>query len=107
MGIEFNTGRGRYRLGAAGALEKLPDAVSITLVLERSDGIEKVAFKCTVSSNLLDREVEAVDAVWLTDQLALWIEREFEMTRELALKSIRTERSLMTLTFDESNRGPF
>ncbi len=107
MSIEFNTGRGRYRLATAGALEKLPDAVSITLVLERSDGIEKVAFRCTVSSNLLDRDVASIDAEWLTEHLAPWIEREFEMTRELALKSIRTERSLMELTFDQSNRGPF
>jgi hypothetical protein len=29
------------------------------------------------------------------------------MTREYALKSIRSERKLLELSFDESNRGPF
>ena len=29
------------------------------------------------------------------------------MTREYALKSIRSERKLMELVFDGSNRGPF
>jgi hypothetical protein len=29
------------------------------------------------------------------------------MTREAALKSIRSERKLLEIVFDEANRGPF
>lgn len=46
-------------------------------------------------------------AVGLVRKLATWIERDFEMTRENALKSIRAERKLMEIVFDASNRGPF
>ena len=43
----------------------------------------------------------------LITRLAPWLEREFEMTRENALKTIRTEHKLLELAFDTSNRGPF
>ena len=41
------------------------------------------------------------------DRITPWLEREFEQTREAALKSIRTERKLLEISFDAANRGPF
>ncbi len=49
----------------------------------------------------------SADTDELLGKLAHWIERDFEMTREYALKSIRSERKLLELIFDASNRGPF
>ena len=83
--------------------QTLPDSTLLTLSLERRDGIEKVAFQCRV-----DRTLAAPsDSEELLAKLAPWIERDFEMTRENALKSIRSERKLLELVFDESHRGPF
>ena len=70
--------------------------------LERRDGIEKVAFQCRVAKTLVPDDMAAI-----LGKLGSWIERDFEMTRESALKSIRSERKLMEVVFDESNRGPF
>ena len=41
------------------------------------------------------------------ERLGSWIEREFEQVREQALKTIRSEKRLMELSFDSANRGPF
>ncbi len=87
-----------------GAPERLPDAVAVTLALERADGIEKLVLRCRIAASLLGG-AHAADAI--VEKLKPWIEREFEMTREYALKSIRSERKLLELSFDESNRGPF
>jgi hypothetical protein len=43
----------------------------------------------------------------LIERIAPWLEREFEQTREAALKSIRAERHLLEISFDASNPGPF
>ncbi len=43
----------------------------------------------------------------LLARLQPWVEREFEMLREAALKSIRSERKLYEVALDDSNRGPF
>jgi len=43
----------------------------------------------------------------LIERIAPWLEREFEQTREAALKSIRTERHLLEISFDPTNPGPF
>jgi hypothetical protein len=104
VALELQTARGIYRLELAGAPEQLPDALVLTLALERRDGIEKVGLRCRIASSLLTpaREADAVLAA-----LKPWIEREFEMTREYALKSIRSESRLLELSFDETNRGPF
>jgi len=83
--------------------QMLPDGTLLTLSLERRDGIEKVALQCRVDKAL----VNSLDSDALLGKLAHHIERDFEMTREYALKSIRSERKLMELVFDESNRGPF
>ena len=37
----------------------------------------------------------------------LWMAREFEQVREAALKSVRIEKKLFGLTFDQGRRGPF
>ncbi len=36
-----------------------------------------------------------------------WFEREFEQTREAALKSLRTERKPLMVRFDRDHPGPF
>lgn len=104
MALELQTARGMYRLQLAGVSERLPDALVVALALERGDGIEKVVLRCRIASSLLGGE-HAPETI--LKKLKPWIEREFEMTREYALKSIRSERKLLELSFDESNRGPF
>jgi len=104
VAVELNTARGIYRLELAGAPERTPDAVVVTLAMERADGIEKVVLRFRIESSLLGG---AGDADAILKKLKPWIEREFEMTREYALKSIRSERKLLELSFDASNRGPF
>ena len=103
MPIELKTSRGRYSLALAKEPESLPDATVITLSLERRDGIEKVAFQCRIASDL--NPPTTPDDILM--KLVPWLEREFEMTRENALKSIRSERKLLEIVFDASRRGPF
>ena len=76
----------------------------LTLSLERADGIEKVALRCRIASTLIDSTATPEN---LIDRIAPWIEREFEQTREAALKSIRTERKLHEISFDATHPGPF
>ena len=100
--MELKTSRGIYRLTLAKEPQMLVDGTLLTLSLERGDGIEKVAFQCRIAKALVPDDVDAI-----LGKLSPWLERDFEMTREAALKSIRSERKLMELVFDESNRGPF
>ncbi len=79
----------------------------MTLALEQADGMERVVFRCRIDAKLLAAAPASVDIEPILAALVPWIEREFEQTRELALKSIRGERKLLELVFDESNRGPF
>ncbi len=104
MTIELKTSRGAYALALAREPERLPDALVVTLSLERRDGIERLALRYRIAASLLgaDATPESVVA-----RLAPWIERQFEMTREFALKAIRSEHQLLEIAFDESNRGPF
>jgi len=83
--------------------ENLPDELLLTLSLERLDGIEKVAFQCRIDTML----VVGLNSDEIIARLAPWIGRDFEMTRENALKSIRSERKLLEIVFDASKRGPF
>jgi hypothetical protein len=83
--------------------EMLPDATVLTLSIERLDGIEKVALQFRVSLSLVGN----LDLDEILGRLAPWIERDFEMTRENALKSIRSERKLLEIRLDVGNRGPF
>ena len=103
MTFELKTSRGPYNLLLTKEPQTLPDATLLTLSLEHRDGIEKVALQCRVDRTL----AASPDSKELLTKLAHWIERDFEMTREYALKSIRSERKLLELVFDESKRGPF
>jgi hypothetical protein len=100
----LNTPRGIYTIANARALERTDDAVVLTLSLERADGIEKVALRFRIATALIG----ATDSPEkLIDRIAPWLEREFEQTREAALKSIRTERKLLEIFFDATHPGPF
>jgi hypothetical protein len=106
MAVEITTGRGLYRLVSAAPPEDQPDAIVLTLALERADGVERVAFRCRIRRDLLDPET-GTNLDKLIAGIAPWVTREFEATREAALKSIRSERRLYEVAFDDANRGPF
>jgi hypothetical protein len=76
----------------------------LTLSLERADGIEKVALRCRIATALLSSSDSPEK---LIERIAPWLEREFEQTREAALKSIRTEHKLHEISFDAAHPGPF
>jgi len=103
MSIELRTGRGIYRLAEAAPSEEAPEALTLTLALERADGIERVVFRCRIARALLNADPQADQ---LTARLAPWIEHDFEQIREAALKSIRTERRLFELSFDPDKPAP-
>ena len=100
----MKTGRGIYAIVNARPVERNADSVVLTLSLERADGIEKVALRCRIA-NALPGSPGSPEQ--LIERITPWLEREFEQTREAALKSIRTERKLLEISFDESNPGPF
>ena len=104
MAIEIMTGRGVYRLTAAAPLEYIDSSVVLTLAMERADGIERVVTRCRIARELAGEPLEADRII---ERLNGWIAREFETTREAALKAIRSERRLHEITFDQANRGPF
>ena len=88
----------------AAPIERVGDVANVTVSLERADGIEKVALKFRIADGLMWPGEFEVDPL---EELTPWIEREFEVTREAALKTIRTERRLLEITFDRATRGPF
>jgi hypothetical protein len=100
----LKTGRGIYAIVNTRPMERTSDHVVLTLNLERADGIEKVALRCRIATGLLGA---ADSSEKLIERLAPWLEREFEQTREAALKSIRSERRLLEISFDATNPGPF
>jgi hypothetical protein len=100
----LKTGRGTYAIQNARPVERAADAVVLTLSLERADGIEKVALRCRIATSLIHGGDTPEK---LIERIAPWLEREFEQTREAALKSIRTERHLHEISFDATNPGPF
>ena len=104
MTVEIVTGRGAYRLLAAAPLEYDNSSVVLTLAMERADGIERVVTRCRIARELAG---EPPDADAIIERLKEWIAREFETTREAALKAIRSERRLHEITFDQANPGPF
>ena len=104
MPTNLNTARGIYAITSARPLERSADAVVLTLSLERADGIEKVALIVRIATSL----ISAYDSPEkLIERIAPWLEREFEQTREAALKSIRTERKLHEISFNANHPGPF
>lgn len=102
MAVEITTARGPYRIIEAAPADLAAHATVLTLALERADGIERVVFRCRIDAALID--ASTIDD--LIVKLRPWLEREFEMTREAALKSIRSERKLHEFVLDANNRGP-
>ena len=100
----MKTGRGNYAIANARPIEQTADSVVLTLSLERADGIEKVALRFRIATNLIGATDPPEE---LIERIAPWLEREFEQTREAALKSIRTERKLLEISFDATHPGPF
>jgi hypothetical protein len=100
----LNTGRGIYAIVNARPVERNADSVVLTVSLERADGIEKVALRCRIATSLISADDSPEK---LIERIAPWLEREFEQTREAALKSIRTERKLLEISFDATHPGPF
>jgi hypothetical protein len=104
MAVEIVTGRGVYRLSAAGPIEDTDAETVLALAMERADGIERVVILCRIARGLIK---EAAESEILIARVGGWLERDFEATRESALKAIRSERRLYEVRFDETNRGPF
>ena len=100
----MNTGRGIYAIVNARPVERNADSVVLTLSLERADGIEKVALTLRIATSMISADDSPEK---LIERIAPWLEREFEQTREAALKSIRTERKLLEISFDAEHPGPF
>ena len=103
MALEISTARGPYRIIEAAPAAVGADAIVLTLAFERADGIERVVFRCRVDPDLAGSSTSAD----LVLRMRPWLEREFEMTREAALKSIRSERKLYEIVFDNAHCGPF
>jgi hypothetical protein len=104
MAAEIMTGRGIYRLAVLSPLEYTEADVLLTLAMERTDGIERIVTKCRIARSLI-KEPHATEVI--IEQLKGWIGREFETTREASLKSIRSEKRLHEIIFDQANPGPF
>jgi len=77
----------------------------LTLSVARADGIEKVAFRVKIAKSILPSPDDSPDK--LIERIATWLEREFEQTREAALKTMRTEHLLLEISFDAEHPGPF
>jgi len=89
----FQTSRGLYSLSIAVSPERAADLEVITLALDAASGIERFAFQCVLPADLnADREQSAV-----LEKLTPIVARDFEVIREAALKSIRTDRKLYRL----------
>lgn len=104
--MQIKTGRGLYNLAIARPPETVRDGIVMTLAMERADGIERVMMRCRIATELIGADT-APGAAKLIERLAPWLEREFEQTREAALKSIRAEHKLWELSFDTNHRGPY
>jgi len=94
-----------WQAESAAPLERSADSVVLTLSMTRADGIEKVAFRCRIATVMLQSADDSPDK--LIERLAPWLEREFEQTREAALKTMRTEHRLLEISFDSAHPGPF
>ncbi len=107
---EINTGRGLYRLSLAAPPAFTADEITLTLSFERADGLERFAFLCTIARALAETpgvHERETDAGAMLARLGPWFEREFEQTREAALRSLRSERKPLTVRFDREHPGPF
>ncbi len=102
----MKTAAGVFTVASAAPPERVPGSVALTLILERGDGIEKFALRCRIAAGLIGDAV-ADSAEKLIERIAPWLEREFEQTREAALKSIRADRRVLEISFDAAHPGPF
>jgi len=103
---EINTGRGLYRLSFGAPPAITADGITLTLSFERADGLERVGFLCTIARALAEASGDSGAGAMLS-RLGPWFEREFEQTREAALKSLRSERKPLMVRFDREHPGPF
>lgn len=103
---EINTARGLYRLSLAAPPAIAADEITLTLSFERPDGLERVSFLCTIARAIVEAPGD-LEADAILSRLTLWFEREFEQTREAALKSLRSERRPLTVRFNREHPGPF
>ncbi len=103
---EINTGRGLYRLSLAAPPVTTAYDITLTLSFARADGLERVGFLCTIA-RAIAAALDESDIDAMLARLAPWFEREFEQTREAALKSLRSERRPLTVRFDHEHPGPF
>ena len=114
MPTTLKTGHGIYAIASAAPIARAAGSVVLTLSLERADGIEKFALRCRIATELIrtaelnsPENADSDSPEKLIERIAPWLERDFEQTREAALKSIRAERHLLEISFDASNPGPF
>jgi hypothetical protein len=106
MSATIKTARGVYAIKIAVPIDHADDFSVVTLGLERADGIEKIALKIRIADSLLmSAQIDTPEKI--VARLAPWLEREFEQTREGALKAIRTEQRLLEISFDAAHPGPF
>ena len=98
MSIEFKTGRGIYRLSFAIPAETAGADAILPLALERTDGIERVVFRCRIEGASASDVGKTPAADALLGRIAPIIQRDFETIREAALKSIRSERKLVEIS---------
>ena len=82
------------------------DEITLTLSFERADGLERVGFLCTIARAIAGAPGD-FEAGAMLSRLTPWFEREFEQTREAALKSLRSERRPLNVRFDREHPGPF
>ena len=104
--VLLNTARGAYRLSLVEQTAAGVGPWMLTLSAEHAGGLEKFAFRCHIAPELLE-EAAIADPTVACARLAGWLEKQFEQIREAALKSIRSERRLAEIEFDEACPGPF
>lgn len=101
--MEIRTTRGIYKIGSAAPNEHRDGHWIITVSLNHVDGLERFAFRCAVTDEL----VAARGGGDITPaDLADWIAASFETLRESALRSLRMEHRVWQVSFDTVNPGP-
>jgi len=101
VAVDLKTGRGIYRLDFAAGPERVGHDLILPLALARADGIERVVFRCRINGMECD-ESRSPMTDQVLDRIAPSIEREFEIIREAALKSIRSEHKLVEIALSQS-----
>jgi hypothetical protein len=101
----INTARGVYLLRLGSKLEATEDTVGLTIVLERADGVERVALRCLIPAGQLSDD-ERGNPEKIEPRLENWLQSGFEQIREAALRSIRSDRRLWEARFIDAP-GPF